>query len=78
MNDDEFGLRTDEDHLRALRRQLIDARNILLDVEMGNTSDARFASHGLEARPHPRVTVMLECLTGAIREAAYMLDELDR
>jgi hypothetical protein len=75
-NTNEFGIRTDEQHLRALHRDLAHAREIVCDLDEGNTIDGRFIG-GLEKGRDERITTILNCLDEAIFSAAMLLDELD-
>jgi hypothetical protein len=74
---DTFGVQTDEDHLRALRRELVNARQLLYAIDEGDTFDGHFECDINGDGMHPRVRNMLECLDSVIRETAYMLDELE-
>jgi len=74
---DEFGVQTDEHHLRALRHALINARKMVYSLDEGDTVDKNFESFIGGDGMHPRVRVLLEGLDQAIMQTAYMIDELD-
>lgn len=77
MNTGEFELQTDEQHLRALRNDLINARNLVYALDEGRTVDRHFECRIYDDGMHPRVRTLLDSMDSAIAETAYMLDELD-